>query len=52
LVYLDDANTKSQKSKYLLSGIPNLRFLFIELEFKLVEDALQNSIGMGGISST
>jgi hypothetical protein len=51
LFRLDDANAKSQKSKSLFSGIPDLRFLVVELEFKLVEEGLQNSIGLGGLSS-
>ncbi len=52
LCCLDDANTESQESKPFLSGIPDLRFLFVELESKLVEDGLQNGISLSGISST
>lgn len=52
LLRLDDTDTESQKSKSFLSGIPDLRFFFVKLESKLVEDSLQNGIGSGGVSRT
>ena len=48
----DNTNVKTQKSKCFLSSVPDLRFVFVELEVKLAEDVLQNGIRLGRVSCT